>query len=141
MRDRVSRFAVLGCAVLLGISAAAQKQSVIASSDDDEITLTQPTEVGNLTLQPDTYVVQHHTSHRKDFVRFMQVKTSQKLRLTRAYTGWYTDTELIKAGETECRIQPLSTKAQATTATVETAGGKSRIIKIMIKGKAVLYAF
>ena len=141
MRSKAFQFVALGCALVLGVSAAAQKQSVIASSDHDEITLPQATLAGNLTLQPGAYVVQHHPAHGEDFIRFLRVKKSQKLSLTRSYTGWYTDTELIKAGEIQCRVQPQSAKAEATTATVETAGGKPRITKIMIKGKAAVFTF
>jgi hypothetical protein len=142
MRKRSFLLVVFGCAVLLVDSAhGSQKQSIIAGSDHDEITLTQATQAGTLTLQPDTYVVQHHASHGQDSIRFMRVKQSQKLRLSRAYTGWYTDTDLIKAGEVRCRVRPLSAKAQATAATVVTEGGKPRITEVMIKGKAAMYEF
>jgi hypothetical protein len=141
MKNILLQFAVLGCALLLSISAGAQQKSVITSSDDDEITLVEPTRAGNLTLQPDTYVLQHHASRGEDFVRFMQVRNSQQLSLTRAYTGWYTDTELIKAGDIKCRVQPLAAKAHATTATVDTENGKPRIIQVTIRGKAAIYLF
>jgi hypothetical protein len=142
MQNKSFLLVVLGCALLLVDSAhGSQKQSVIAGSNHDEITLTQATQAGNLTLPPDTYVVQHHASHGQDSIRFMRVKQSQKLRLSRAYTGWYTDTDLIKAGEVRCRVRPLSAKAQATAATVVTEGGKPRITEIMIKGKAAMYEF
>ena len=92
-------------------------------------------------MQPNTYVVQHHTSEGRDWVRFLRVKKSQKLRLTKAYTGWYTDTELIKAGDVKCRVRPLPDKVQTTTATIETEPGKARITKILIKGKSAVYSF
>lgn len=142
MRPKALLLVVLGCALLWAISADAQKQTVIQSNDNGEITLTQPTKVGDLTLPPDTYILQHHrVSDGQHFIRFMQVKKSQKLLLTRAYTGWYTDTELIKAGEIKCRVEPLGAKVKATTVTLATESGKPQITQVMIKGKAAVYVF
>jgi hypothetical protein len=142
LKAKALLLAFLGCALLGTISsAAAQKETVLESNDEGEVTLTQPTKVGDLTLQPDTYVVQHRVSGGRHFIRFMQVVKTRDLRVTRTYTGWYTHTELKNAGETKCRVEPLGAKAQATTVTVATENGAPRITRVMIKGKADAYVF
>jgi hypothetical protein len=68
-------------------------------------------------------------------------RKSEKLRLTRAYTGWYTDTDLIKAGEANCRVERLRSKTESTKAMVITEDGRTRITQVMIKGKRAMYLF
>lgn len=140
MKTKALLSAVLGCALLWAVSADAQKET-IQSDENGEITLTQPTKVGDLTLQPDAYVVQHHATAGQDFIRFMKVKRERKLMVTRAYTGWYTDRELIKAGEVKCQVERLDEKAKATTLTVATENGNSRITQVVIKGRPAVYVF
>ncbi len=134
-------FAVLGCALLRVNHAAAEKPIVIESNENGDIALTQPTRVGGLTLQPDTYAVQHHDSDGQHFIRFMRVKESRELRVTRAFTGWYTDRQLIKAGEVKCRVRPLAAKARATAVTVASDNGTQRIMQLTIRGKKAVYVF
>lgn len=137
----VRALAVLGCGLLWTVSAQAQQTTAIESNDHDQITFTQPTQAGGLTLQPGTYVLQHHTSKNQDFIRFMRVKKSEKLRLTKAYTGWYTDTDLVKAGEVRCQGEPLAAKAESTKVFVTNESGKTRITQVTIKGKPAMYLF
>lgn len=141
MRMKTLLLAVLSCALLCAISAGAEKKAVIESNENGDITLTQPTQVGSLTLQPDTYAVQHHDSGGQHFIRFMRVKESRELRVSRAFTGWYTDRQLSKAGEVKCRVHPLGAKAQDTTVMVITEDGTARISQVTIKGKKAAYVF
>jgi hypothetical protein len=141
MKSKDLLLAVLGCALLWATSAHAQEQTVIKSDENGEITLARPAKVGEITLQPDTYVLQHRDSHGQDFVRFMRVERTQQLRISRAYTGWYTETELIKVGDIKCRVEQVGTKAQISMVTVATENGAPRIIRAMIKGKRAMYMF
>jgi hypothetical protein len=141
MRSKVFLWVVLGCALLWAAFADAQEQTVIKSDENGEVTLTKPAKVGDITLQPDTYVLQHRDSHGQDSIRFMRVERTQQLRIGRAYTGWYTETELIKVGEIKCRVEQVGTKAQTTMVTLATENGSPRIIKAMIKGKRAVYVF
>lgn len=131
--------AVLGCTLLLSVAVNAQQQTVITSDENGEITLTQPTRAGNLTLQPGLYAVKYHASHGQPFIRFFKVQRTQELSLKRSYTGWYTATELIKAGEARCRVQPLRSKIQATAVKIASENGTARITQVMIKGKRAVY--
>jgi hypothetical protein len=141
MRSKAFLLVVLGCALMSAAFAHAQEQTIIRSDENGEITLTKPAKVGDITLQPDTYVLQHRDSHGQDSIRFMRVERTQQLRISRAYTGWYTETELIKVGEIECRAEQVGTKAQTTMVTLATENGSLRIIKAMIKGKRAVYMF
>ena len=132
---------VLGCGLLWALSAQAQQTTAIESDDHNQVTFMQPVQAGTLMLQPGTYVLQHHTSKGQDFIRFMRVKQSEKLRLTRAYTGWYTDTDLIKVGEAKCQVERLMPKAETTKAMVASEDGKTRITQVRIKGKRGMYTF
>lgn len=141
MKSRVLLLVVVGCALLWSTFAHAQEQTLIKGDENGEITLTKPTKVGDITLQPDTYVLQHRDSHGEDSIRFMRVERTQQLRISRAYTGWYTQTELIKAGEIKCRVEQVAAKAQTTMVTVATENGAPRIIKAMIRRKRAIYVF
>ena len=133
--------AVVGYGLLWTVSAEGQETTAIESNDHNQITFTEPTQAGTLILQPGTYVLQHHTSKSQDFIRFMLVKKSEKLRLTRAYTGWYTDIDLIKVGEAKCQVERLRTKAEKTKLIVAKEDGKTRIIQATIRGKRAMYTF
>lgn len=141
MRVKALLAAVLGCGLLLAVCAEAQQITTIESNDHDQITFTQVTQAGALMLQPGTYVLQHQTSKGQDFIRFMRVERSEKLRLTRAYTGWYTDTDLIKVGEAKCHVERLKRKAETTRVMVTRKDGKTRITQVVLRGKRVLYVF
>ncbi len=141
MKTRTLLLTLLSCVLLLAISAVAETKTAIESNEDGELTLTQPTRVGNLTLQPDTYVVKDHASHGQHFIRFMHVKKSKDLRTTRAFTGWVTNTELIKAGDVKCRLQPLGAKAETTALTITSEDGTPRISQLTIRGKKAVYVF
>lgn len=153
VKPRALLVAILGCALLWAVSADAQKQmsgqtpadgqkeTVIQSDENGEITLTQPTKVGDLTLQPASYVLQLHESRGQHLVRFMKAEETRKLLVTRAYTGWHNETELIKAGDVKCRVEPLSAKSPASTVKLANENGTLRITQATIKGKAAVYVF
>jgi hypothetical protein len=143
MKPRALLLAILGCALLWTISAAAapgQKNETLKTGKKGEITLTQATQVGSTTLQPDTYVVQHRVSGQDHFVRFIQLKKLQELAIGEG-AGWYTYTQENNAGEVKCRVEPAGAKIEATTVTVASEGGSPRITQVAIKGENVLHVF
>jgi hypothetical protein len=141
MKTRTLLLTLLSCALLWVSAAIAEKKTAIESNEDGELTLTQPTKAGDLTLQPDTYMVKDHPSHGQHFIRFMRVRKSKDLRTTRAFTGWVMNTELTKAGDVKCRLQPVGTKAENTALTIATEDGMPRISQLTIKGKKAVYVF
>jgi hypothetical protein len=143
MKPRALLLAILGCALLWTISAAAapgQKNETLKTGKKGEITLTQATQIGGTTLQPDTYVVQHRVSGQDHFVRFIQLKKLQELAIGEG-AGWYTYTQENNAGEVKCRVEPAGAKIEATTVTVASEGGSPRITQVAIKGENVLHVF
>lgn len=140
MKPKALLLALLGCALLWTVSAAAvpgqkEKEKVLKSGKEGEITLTQPTKVGDVTLQPDTYVVQHRVSGNQHFVRFMQIKKLHDLNVVPESMGWYTYTEENNAGEIKCRVEPTGTKFEETMADIATENGSPRITRVAVKGE------
>jgi VCBS repeat-containing protein len=134
--------AILGCVLLWAISAAAapgQHDKTMKTGKKGEITLTQPTKIGNLTLQPGTYVVQHRVSGDDHFVRFMELKKLTELNVVPESMGWYTYTAENNAGEVKCQVKPAAGTIEATTVTIATDGGTPRITQIAIKGENMLH--
>lgn len=144
MKAKALLLAILGGALLWTIAAAAapgQKEEVMKAGKEGEITLTQPTKVADITLPPDTYVVQHRTSGNEHFVRFMQIKKLHDLNLVPETTGWYTYTEKNNVGEIKCRIEPAGATAQVTAVDIVNENGVPRITRVEIKGEDDWHVF
>ena len=138
MKPKALLLAILGGALLWTVSMAAapgQKEEVMKAGKEGEITLTQPTQVGDITLQPDTYVVQHRAAGNEHFIRFMQIKKLHDLNVAPETAGWYTYTEENNVGEIKCRVEPAGATAQATTVDVVNENGVPRITRVQIKGE------
>lgn len=144
MNPKAWLLTVLGCVLLWTISAAAapgEKDKALKTGNKGEITLNQPTKVGETTLQPDTYVVQHRVSGNDHFVRFIQMKKLQALNTAPESMGWYTYTAEDNVGEIKCRVEPAGATAESTTVTVNDENGSPRITKVTIKGENVVHIF
>jgi hypothetical protein len=143
MRIGKLTLATLGCLLLwtvTAVAAPAQKEHALKVGKKGEITLTQKTKVGNVVLQPDTYVVQHRVSGGDHFVRFVELKQVEAEQ-SGTEGGHYTYTEHQKAGEIKCRVEPAGGLIQTTTVYTITEGGVLRITKVAIKGEDVLHVF
>lgn len=136
MKTRTLLFTCLSLLFWTVAAAAAptQKEHALKAGKKGEITLTQPTKVGDVLLQPDTYVVQQLVSGNGHFVRFIELK-----RVAR--TGQDTYTEADQAGEIKCRFEAAAGQINQTTADFTTEDGSPRITKIAIKGEDVLHVF
>jgi hypothetical protein len=142
MKLKALLLAFLGCALLWTVCAsAAQRERILENDDEGDITLTQSTKAGDLTLLPGAYVVRLRVSGDRHSIRFMRVEKSQEFRVTRIFTGWYTDTREYNAGEVECRMEPLGATVQATEVTTASQDGMPRITRVMVKGKAGVCLF
>ena len=135
--------AILGCVLLWTVSASAlpgqQHDKTMKTGKKGEITLTQPTKLGDITLQPGTYVVQHRVSGNDHFVRLTELKKLQELMPGGEGAGWYTYTQENNAGEVKCKVEPAGKTIQATTVTVANESGGPRVAQIAIKGEDVLH--
>jgi hypothetical protein len=143
MKKRALLLAGFVCALLWTMTAAAaptQKEHALKVGKKGEITLTRQTKIGNIVLQPDTYVIQHRVSGGNHFVRFVELKQVEA-QPANAEQSPYTYTEADKAGEVNCRIEPAAGPVKETTAYTVADGGKVRITKVAIKGEDVLHVF
>jgi hypothetical protein len=142
MKSKALLLAILGCALLWTVSAAAapgHHDKTMKTGKKGEITLTQPTKLGDTTLQPGTYVVQHRVSGNDHFVRFTELKKLQELMPSGEGAGWYTYTAENNAGEIKCQVKPQAGAIAATTVTIATDSGSPRITQVAIKGENVLH--
>lgn len=143
MRTGKLTLATLGCLLLWTAMAAAappQKEHALQVGKKGEITLTKQTKVGNVVLQPDTYVVQHRVSHGDHFVRFAELKQVQS-NPGSCESPPDTYTEQDNVGEVKCRVEPAAGPIRETTVYTVTDGGVPRITKVAIKGEDVIHVF
>src|SRR5512146_2440349 len=136
MKSKAVLMVVLGSALLWTVAAVAapgQNEQKLKTGKTAEITLTQVTTVGDLTLQPGKYVVQHRMSGKDHFMKFTQLKEVLDLNVGSENGGWYTREERINAGEVKCRIEPAGATNAATSAPVVTEDGSPEITEVSIK--------
>ena len=144
MKPKALLLPVLVIALLWTVSAAAapgQKTETLKTGKKGEITLKEPTKVGDTTLAPNTYVVQHRVSGNDHFVRFIELKKLQELNVSSESSGWYTYTQENNVGEIKCRVEPAGSTIQATSVTIATEAGTSHVTQVAIKGEDVLHVF
>ena len=143
MKARTRIAAGLSVLLLWAVAAAAapaRKEHALKVGKKGEITLTQPTKVGDKVLQPDTYVIQHRVSNGTHFVRFIELKQVEA-QVANAEVPPWTYTEEDKAGEIKCRLEPAPGPIKETTAYTVTSAGGVRITKVAIKGENVIHVF
>jgi hypothetical protein len=139
MKMRTVLLAILGCVLLWAVTASAaaqQKERAYKVGKKGEVTLAQQTKVGDKTLEPGTYLVQHRVSHGDHFVRLIELK---QVEAQSDDGGNYTHTERDKVGEMKCRLEPAAGPIKETTVYTVTDGGVLRVTKIAIKGEDVLH--
>jgi hypothetical protein len=125
----------IGCLLLslTTMAVASEHNHILKVGKKGEITLTQLTKVGDMVLQPDTYVVQHRHSGDNHYVRFVELK---QVEFSNEDTK-FTYTEQDNAGEIKCRVEPAGATAKETTVSVS----GNRITKVTIKGEDVVHVF
>lgn len=141
MKPKGLLLAALSCVLLWTVSAAAapgKKTETLKTGKRGEITLKQPTKVGDITLQPDTYVVQHRVSGNDHFVRFVELKQIEVQGAAAGEATYSTYTEADKAGEVKCSVEPAGQTFGSTSVTI-TEDGVARITKVEIKGENVVH--
>ena len=143
MEMKTRALCILSCLLLWAAAATAapaDHEHALNVGKRGEITLTQPTKVGDVVLQPDTYQVQHRVSKKDSnhFVRFVELK---KAELHGSEWGNDSYTEMNSVGEIKCRVEPAAGPITQTTVYTATDGGTIRITKVAIKGEDVVHIF
>lgn len=145
MRNTTARFAgvtflvlqLWGGAVVLAQETAHQMK--VGKRDD--VTLTSVTKVGNLTLQPGHYILQHRVSHGEHAVHFVNfIPYGGEPGHGRTYypSG---PIGISHTGEQECKLEPLMAKVEQTRVYLVDEDGAKRITRIEIKGENVAHVF
>lgn len=94
-----------------------------------EMMLDTETRVGELTLQPGRYTLQHRVEGSDHFVRFLRVSTPSG------------GTPQDSPEEIRCRLEPMDAKAQGTKIYKTAEGGVVRVSKIIVGGENVAHVF
>jgi hypothetical protein len=129
MRSRCTlvMLTVIATGLLLLVSIAAMAgehhSDVIKVGKKGEVTFSKETKVGDLTLKPGRYVVQHRVQGEEHFVHFVSQSGS------------------AHGGEVKCNLEPLKNKASQTAVTTEAEGAMQRIVRIEIAGENVAHVF
>ena len=128
-----TRSLVISLILLASTFAVAGQTNSIKVGKKGDITLSQETRVGDLTLKPGHYEIQHRVVGKDHMIHFTELKGGNP------YSPNPTGT--AHPGEIKCRLEPMATKASETAVYTEEEGGMRRITKIEIKGENVAHVF
>ncbi len=130
-------FAVVALTLLLvaTLNLAAEKEQMIKVGKKGDITFDTPTKVGDLTLKPGRYFVQHRVEGSDHFVHFTEVTKPSGY----SHTGG--GAPKAHPGEVKCRLEPLGSKAPTTAVYLTNEDGGRRVTKIVIGGENVAHVF
>ena len=119
-------------------SAAAPLEQELKVGKSDDVSFTKEVRVGEVTLKPGKYRVQHRVGGADHFVHFEALVTTtpsaQKLATGLAIPAG-------EAGEIKCRLEPLGAKVQETTLHLLNEDGGQRLTRILIRGENVAHVF
>ncbi len=117
---------------------AAQGEQELKVGKKDDVTFTREVRLGEITLQPGKYRIQHRVEGADHFVHFTSLlTTTPSAHKTASGVG----IPAGEAGEVKCRLEPLEKKARETTLQLQNEGDSQRVIKILIRGENVAHAF
>jgi hypothetical protein len=117
------------------LTVAAQNEQVLKVGKKGDVSFDAETKVGDLTLKPGRYFVQHRVVGSDHFVHFTEV--TKEHPYARSGGG------MPKAhpGEVKCRLEPLTAKASETAVYWTKEDGAVRVTKIVIRGENVAHEF
>ena len=132
-----SMFATVAAILLLAatFSLAAQKEQVLKVGKKGDISFDTETKVGDLTLKPGRYSVQHRVQGSDHVVHFTEVTKPLP------YSGTGGGSPKAHPGEVKCSLEPLKAKAGETAVYLANEDGTLRIKKITIRGENVAHVF
>lgn len=116
-----------------GAAIAAEHEHALKVGKTGEVTFDKETKVGDLTLKPGRYKMQHRVDGSDHFVHFTEWTKGRYV----AETG----TPKAHPGEVKCRIEPLSKKVSRTMVYMVDEGGVSRLTKVAVGGENVAHLF
>ena len=135
----LSTVVMVASIVMLGITiAAAADQQVIKVGKKGEIVFDQPTQVGDVTLSPGHYVIQHRVSGEDHFVKFVGAKEMQHSGTTMTMPMQMGATT---SKEIKCAVEPLNQKVTQTAVHIDLSSGSRKVTRIEVAGENVAHVF
>ena len=105
---------------------------------EDDVTFTKEVRVGEVTLIPGEYRLQHRVEGADHFVHFEAlVRTVPSAQKTAAGLS----IPAGQAGEIKCRLEPLPDKVKDTKLHLRKEEGGQRLLKVLIRGENVAHVF
>ena len=108
--------------------------NVIKVGKKGDIQISQDTKIGDVTLKPGHYQIQHRVSGSDHFVQFTAFKGHDSVR------SWGPASPQ-DAGQIKCQIEPLASKAKTTEVLTVDDAGTRRITRVVIQGENVAHVF
>ncbi len=131
----VSLFVIVVLTLLLTASftVAVEQEQVLKVGKKGEISLSTEAKVGDLTLKPGRYYVQHRVAGSDHFVHFIE--------LTKENPYYRGGVPKAHPGEVKCSLESLNSKASETAVHLTNEDGVMRVTKIIIRGENVAHVF
>lgn len=131
-----TRSLVILLILLAGTFAVAGQTGSVKVGKKGDIMLSQEAKVGDITLKPGHYQIQHRVVGTDHLIHFTELKGMH----TNPYyeTG---PTGTAHPGEIKCRLEPMTAKASQTAVYTDDEGGIRRITRVEIKGENVAHVF
>lgn len=121
--------------VTTSVGAAQGKEQAIKVGKKGEISFSEPTMVGDVTLKPGDYIFQHRIEGEDHLVHFTQV--TEKIPYQPTSGG----APKAHPGEVKCKLERLDKKAEITKVYLNSEGGMQRITRIEVAGENVAHVF
>ncbi len=128
--------AVVGMLILNSApSMAAEHEHTLKVGKKGDVTFVKDIQVGDLTLKPGRYILQHRVDGEDHFIHFTEVTKGS------GYSGTGGGAPKAHPGEVKCKLEPLAKTVQGTTLYYDTEGGVNRLTKVEIAGENVAHVF
>lgn len=103
-----------------------------------DVTFAREVRVGDATLKPGKYRLQHRVEGDEHFVRFEALATAAP---SAQKTAAGVAVPAGRAGEVKCQLEPLPDKVEETKLHLLNEEGGQRLLKVLIRGENVAHMF
>jgi hypothetical protein len=128
---KITRITLLVALSLGSLSCTAKGQAAGSkpkAGKKREVVLKESAKIGDTTLEPATYVVQHQVIDERHYVRFQKLVEYRGAHLLPAFKP-------VDAGLFQCKLEPVLSKFKTTELFIDQMGKDKYITKLEIKGE------
>lgn len=119
-------------------SVTAPREQELKVGKSDDVSFTKEVRVGEVTLKPGKYRLQHRVEGADHFVHFEALATTTPSAHKTA-TGMAVPAG--EAGEVKCRLEPLGARVQKTMLHLLNEDGGQRLTRVLIRGENIAHVF